>query len=97
MARLREALKAGKETAFLSRDLATINTNVPMTIDLKELRLKGPNRDKLRSLFAELGFNNLVKLLDYGRVTSDPGLVRLPQKAVAEETLSVQLSLFSWK
>jgi DNA polymerase-1 len=97
MARLREALKAGKETAFLSRDLATINTNVPMTINLKELRLKGPNRDKLRSLFAELGFNNLVKLLDYGRVTSDPGLVRLPQKAVAEETLSVQLSLFSWK
>jgi DNA polymerase-1 len=98
VARLREALQDGKKTAFLSRDLATIKQNVPMKIDLEQLRFKGPNRNKLRSLFAELGFNNLVKLLDYGReFTSDLGLVRLPQKPVAEETPSVQLPLFSWK
>ena len=96
--RLREALQSGKETAFLSRDLATIKKNVPMQIVLEQLRFKGPSRDKLRSLFAELGFNNLVNLLDYGsEFTSDLGLVRLPQKPVAEEILSVQLPLFSWK
>ena len=98
LARLREALKDGKETAFLSRDLATIRKNVPMQIDLKQLRFKGASRDKLRSLFEELEFNNLVKLLDHGHeFTSDIGLIRLPQKPVAKESLSVQLQLFTWK
>jgi hypothetical protein len=69
-----------------------------MQIDLKQLRFKGPSRDKMRSLFEELEFNNLVKLLDHGHeFTSDIGLVTLPQKPVAKESLSVQLQLFSWK
>ena len=98
VARLREALHNGRDTAFLSRDLATIKKNVPMQIELEQLRFKGPSRDKLRSLFAELGFNNLVKLLDYGsEFKSDLRLVRLPQKPVAKEILSAQLPLFSWK
>ena len=98
VARLREALQDGKETAFLSRDLATIKKNVPIQIDLEQLRFNAPCRDRLRSLFAELGFNNLVKLLDYSsEFTSDLGLVRLPQKPAAKESLSLQLSLFSWK
>jgi DNA polymerase-1 len=97
-ARLREALQDGKETAFLSRDLATIKKNVPMQIDLEQLRFKGPSQDKMRSLFAELGFNNLVKLLDYGReFTSDLGLPRPPQKTLPKESLALQLQLFSWK
>ena len=97
-ARLREALQDGKETAFLSRDLATIKKNVPMQIDLEQLRFKGPSQDKMRSLFAELGFNNLVKLLDYGReFTSDLGLPRPPQKTPPKESLVLQLQLFSWK
>ena len=98
VARLREALQDDKETAFLSRDLATIKKNVPIQIDLEQLRFNGPSRDKLRSLSAELGFNNLVKLLDYGsEFASDLRLIRLPKNPVAEETLSVQLPLFSWK
>ena len=96
--RLREALQAGKETAFLSRDLATIKKNVPMQIDLEQLRFKGYSRDKMRSLFAELGFNNLVKLVDYGReFTSDLGLFQPPQKTAPKESLPLQLQLFSWK
>jgi 5'-3' exonuclease len=98
VARLRKILKDGKDVAFLSRDLATIKKNVPMQIDLEQLRFRGVSRDKMRLLFAELGFNNLVKLVDQGHeFTSDLGLVRLPQKPVSEETLSGQLSLFSWK
>jgi DNA polymerase-1 len=97
-ARLREALQNGKETAFLSRDLATIKKNVPMQIDLEQLQFKGGNRDRLRALFAELEFNNLVKLLDHGlEFTSDLGLIRVPQRPVPKESLSLQLQLFSWK
>jgi len=98
VARLQKNLKENKDLAFLSRDLATIKKNVPMQIDLEQLRFRGVSRDKMRLLFAELGFYNLVKLVDHGReFTSDLGLVRLPQKPVPEETLSGQLPLFSWK
>ena len=52
----------------------------------------------MRSLFEELEFNNLVQLLDHGHeFTRDIGLVTLPQKPPPEQTLSVQLPLFSWK
>ena len=97
-ARLREALQEGKETAFLSRDLATIKKNVPLQVDLEQLRFKGSRRDKMRSLFAELGLHNLVKLVAHGReFTSDREFPRPPQKTAPKESLPLQLQLFSWK
>jgi len=96
--RLREALKDGKEAAFLSRDLATIKKNVPLQIDLEQLQFKGPSGDKMRSLFEELEFNNLVRILDHSHeFTGGIGPVALPQKPLPKQTMSLQLQLFSWK
>lgn len=39
---------------------------MPLTANLKSLRLGGPAPDKLRALFAELELTNLSKLLDHG-------------------------------
>ena len=98
IAALRKALQNGRETAFLSRELATIKRNVPIQIHLEQLRFNGPQRDQLRILFDELEFNNLGKLLDHGvEFTNDLGLARLPAKPVPRETSSLQLQLFSWK
>jgi DNA polymerase I len=98
IARLREALQNGRETAFLSRELATIKRNVPIQIHLEQLRFNGPKRAKLRTLFNELEFNNLVQLLDHGvDFTNDRGLTRLPDKPVLKQNVSLQLDLFSWK
>ena len=95
-ARLRKYLEEGKEAAFLSRALATIKKDVPIGCQLEQLRCRGPNRDKLRALFVELEFTNLIKLLDHGiEITTDPGLV--PQRLIVGKSLSAQLSLFSWK
>jgi DNA polymerase-1 len=95
VARLREALQKGKDMAFLSRELATIKKNVPIKINLEQLRFNGPQRAKLRTLFNELEFNNLVKLLDRGvEFTNDLGLTRLPDKPVPKPTVSLQLDLF---
>jgi DNA polymerase I len=96
VAHLRQALKDGKETAFLSRDLATVKKNVPLQIDLEQLQFKGPSRDKMRSLFEELEFKNLVKLLDHGQEFTS-GLMTPSQKPVPKQTLSLQLPLFPWK
>jgi DNA polymerase I len=95
IARLREALQNGRETAFLSRELATIKKNVPIQIHLEQLRFSGLQRAKLRTLFNELEFDNLVQLLDHGvEFTDDLGLTDHP---VPKENVSRQLDLFSWK
>lgn len=62
--RIRKALVAGKEAAFLSRELATVRTDVPIRVDLAGLRYHGPRREKLHGIFTELEFTNLLKGLD---------------------------------
>lgn len=62
--RIRRALTEGKEKAFLSRNLATVKSDVPIQVDLEQLRYKGPYKEKLRELFTELEFTQLLKALD---------------------------------
>jgi len=64
--RIRKALIAGKDAAFLSRDLATVRTDVPIQVELEQLRYQGSNREKLQGLFEELGFTQLLRALDAG-------------------------------
>lgn len=57
--KLRDKLISGKESAYLSRTLATINCNVP--IETKRLELTFPfNRDTFNA-FSEMGFKTLLK------------------------------------
>jgi DNA polymerase-1 len=59
--RAREALKRHADDARLSKDLVTIRTNVPMALELDELRAGEPDRDRLRELFLELEFHSLAR------------------------------------
>lgn len=65
-ARIRQILEAGKDKAFLSRDLATVKRDVPLDIGLPELQFTGFNIEKVRTLFTELEFTNLIKLIENG-------------------------------
>ena len=69
-ARIRKALVEGRESAFLSRELATVRTDVPMEMELDGFRCQRPSKEKLRELFTELGFTQLIKGLD---VEGSPG------------------------
>jgi DNA polymerase-1 len=62
--RIRRALMEGKERAFLSRDLATVRSNVPIRLELEQLRYRGCHKEKLRELFTELEFTQLLKGLN---------------------------------
>jgi DNA polymerase-1 len=64
--RLRKILEAGKNDAFLSRDLARVKRDVPLGTRLEELRFAGFDLDKSRALFTELEFSNLIKLIENG-------------------------------
>ncbi len=50
-----------KEQAFLSKRLATIDTNVPIDLVEEELILEDPDREEVEKLFNELEFKTLAK------------------------------------
>jgi len=61
--KLRETLAANRAKALLSRELATLNTEVPIEADLEKLRRRDPDWDVLRHLWSELEFGSLLRQL----------------------------------
>ena len=56
----KEKVEANKDLAFLSKKLATINTNVPVEFNSDILIRKEINNDAVRDLFEELEFRRLA-------------------------------------
>ena len=56
-----EKVRAGKKSAIMSKKLATIITNVPVTFHEEEFRLKEKNKSALAEIFNELEFKTLGK------------------------------------
>ena len=58
---LKTKVESNKEQIEQSKWLATIKTDVPMSIDLDSLVLAEPNTDELKSIYEELEFRMLLK------------------------------------
>jgi DNA polymerase-1 len=56
-----EKVRAGKKSAIMSKKLATIITNVPVTFHEENFRLKEKNKSALADIFNELEFKTLGK------------------------------------
>lgn len=56
-------IKEDKEMAFLSRELATIEKNIPLDIEISQISYKIDNKKTLK-LFKTLGFKALIKRMD---------------------------------
>ncbi len=59
----RKKLEAGKDLAYLSKQLADIWTNAPVTLDLEDLDVNKCNPDKIRELLQKFEFRTLVRQL----------------------------------
>ncbi|MBN1451428.1 MAG: DNA polymerase I [Anaerolineales bacterium] len=59
--RWRTKLEVGKDSAYMSRDLATIRTNLPVKLDLEHARADQFEPAALEAFFQELEFRTLVK------------------------------------
>ena len=57
----RDALRDFRDEALLSRDLATIRTDVPLEKSVEQLRLTEPNLEEVKALCQELGFTSLLR------------------------------------
>lgn len=58
---LKEKLISDKENAYLSYHLATIVKDAPIEIDLKQIKYKDKNHQKLNDLYEELEFYSFLK------------------------------------
>ena len=57
-------LKEGRDSAFKSREIATIYREVPVDLTLEETHFKQEYNDKLIALYTELGFHSFIKKAD---------------------------------
>ncbi len=61
LVKFREKLMASKQEAFLSKELATLETQVPLDAVLDDLAFPDPDREKLFALFNELEFRKFAQ------------------------------------
>jgi DNA polymerase-1 len=59
--KMKEKVEEFGEQAILSKELATINTEVPVPFEDKEFEYEGPDPEKLKTIFDELEFRTLAK------------------------------------
>ena len=59
----RESLQNNRDVILLSKQLATIDTNAPVELNVEAMRMGQPNIESLRALFTELEFTTLLKEL----------------------------------
>ncbi|MEW6050939.1 MAG: DNA polymerase I [Candidatus Zixiibacteriota bacterium] len=73
---LREKIAANIESAMLSKELVTIDTNVPIPFDLAALDRKPINYEATKKLFLELEFSNLLKQIgvESASIASEQGV-----------------------
>jgi len=61
--RYREALQTQREQVMMSKQLARIAIDVPVTLELEKMRRQDPDPALLTTLYRELGFNSMLKEL----------------------------------
>jgi DNA polymerase-1 len=88
-AKVRAKLEENREMAFLSRDLACIRTDLPISLDLEHARADQFDVAAVENLFRELEFRTLIP-----RVAGLPGGGGAPKKADVPAGKTGQLSFF---
>jgi DNA polymerase-1 len=61
--RYRESLENNRDTVLLSKELVTIHCEVPMELELENMRTQAPDVSACRALFNELEFTTMLKEL----------------------------------
>ncbi len=57
----RESLEQNRETVLLSKELVTIDTHVPLPLDLAAMETQPPDLEACRTLFTELEFTSMLR------------------------------------
>ena len=102
--RTRNNLKEFADQARLSRDLATIKTDIDLKLDLEDFRRTEPNAEALKELFREFEFSSLLQTLKiqeedeerkYGLILKESELGNLVKRLRGLKEFSFDLALTS--
>ena len=93
--KLREKVEGAVDDIIMSRKLATIRTDVPMTIDLDAMKVHEPDLDRLKQLFDELEFKTFAdKLLGTSSTQSQPKTAKTKKSSKKQTDVNFQPSFF---
>ena len=96
----RESLQNNRENILLSKQLVTIDCNVPVELDVNAMKAGAPEIEALRALFTELEFTSLLKEIlpvvevteaDYGEAKSSADVEGVLQGVPAGDALAVAI------
>jgi DNA polymerase-1 len=99
--KMKEKIEASKELGMLSKQLATIMLDVPVTFNAKDFELDHPDVEKVKEIFTELEFrrltDNFVKTFAAEAVTPQPETTQKEEepKATPKEQQSAGAGQFS--
>ena len=68
---VKNKLVDGKDSAFASKEIATIYKDVPLNITLKDIKYEGEDADKLVTIFSDLEFYSFLKKTDTVKVKNN--------------------------
>ena len=89
-------LENGRDSAFLSKELATIDRHVPLSFSLEDALRAEPDADRLSALFGRLEFQSFIKKLSLPQSVCDSGAAASlpPIKSMQLAADAAQLSAF---
>lgn len=85
--RTKELLKAGKEMAFFSRSLATIDTKAKLSFAWEDFRLSTFDEDKAKEVFINFEFKSLLNKLHEVKLIKAGGAT----KSIVEDEIEIAL------
>ena len=68
---VKNKLVDGKDSAFASKEIATIYKDAPLNITLKDIKYEGEDADKLVTIFSDLEFYSFLKKTDTVKVKNN--------------------------
>lgn len=89
----KEKLEVDKEMAFISKKIATIYRDVPLNIELEDLKYNPQDNEELIELFKELEFFSLLKNMTFNTQKKEIEYSYLTDEAKLGENLAIELML----
>ena len=89
----KEKLEVDKEMAFISKKIATIYRDVPLNIELEDLKYNPQDNEGLIELFKELEFFSLLKNMSFNTKKTEIEYSYLTDEAKLGENLAIELML----
>ena len=83
---LKNKLLNDKESAYISKELATIYKKVPIDIDFTTIKYLGPNAEELSSIYSELEFYSFLKQSKVQTVKKELSFMTIMDPSEIEDT-----------